>query len=175
LAPSKNHRFSEDVLAHWQRLYFPFRMRINSSTYQFQIKGISSQIRLASTVRMETLRSGVHYPRSWEEFIAWFDNEDDCRDYLDWLRWRDGFQCPHCPSTSGWCRANGKWDCAGCGRIVTQTAGTIFDKTRTPLTYKELAKLHRPKRRGRSPTRPTNPQLVRQPLGRPPRPWRNAP
>jgi len=83
---------------------------------------------------MVDLRAGVHYPRSWEEFVAWFGNDDDCRDYLDWLRWPNGFECPHCFSTSGWRRANGSWDCAGCGRMVTQTAGTIFDKTRTPLT-----------------------------------------
>ncbi len=82
---------------------------------------------------MEKLRSGVEYPRSWEEFVAWFSNEDDCRDYLDWLRWPNGFVCPHCSGTVGWQRSKGSWDCKYCSRIVSPTAGTVFDKTRTPL------------------------------------------
>lgn len=82
---------------------------------------------------MLELRSGVHYPRSWEEFVTWFDGDGECRDYLDWLRWRDGFQCPDCAAKSGWRRSNGLWDCALCGKVISPTAGTIFDKTRTPL------------------------------------------
>jgi len=82
---------------------------------------------------MVELRSGVHYPRDWEEFVAWFGDEDDCRDYLDWLRWPNGFVCPHCSGKFGWQRSKGSWDCRDCSRIVSQTAGTIFDKTRTPL------------------------------------------
>ncbi len=82
---------------------------------------------------MVELRSGVQYPRSWEEFVAWFDHEEDCCDYLDWLRWPGGFVCPHCSGKLGWRRASGSWDCSGCSRIVSQTAGTVFDKTRTPL------------------------------------------
>ena len=76
----------------------------------------------------------MDYPRSWEEFVAWFAEDDDCRDYLDWLRWPNGFVCPWCATTSGWQRVDGRWDCGGCGRVVSQTAGTVFDKTRTPLT-----------------------------------------
>ena len=76
----------------------------------------------------------MDYPRSWEEFVAWFAEDDDCRDYLDWLRWPNGFVCPWCAMTSGWQRVDGRWDCGGCGRVVSQTAGTVFDKTRTPLT-----------------------------------------
>jgi len=78
------------------------------------------------------VRSGVHYPRSWEEFIAWFGDDGDCRDYLDWLRWSNWFVCPWCASNAGWQRADGRWDCGGCARVISQTAGTIFDKTRTP-------------------------------------------
>ena len=82
---------------------------------------------------MEVVRAGVHYPRNWEEFLAWFAEDDECRDYLDWLRWSNGFVCPHCSSPKGWRRVDGRWDCGNCSRIITQTAGTIFDKTRTPL------------------------------------------
>ncbi len=75
------------------------------------------------------------YPRSWEEFVAWFADEDDCRDYLDWLRWPNGFVCPRCEAAeNGWKRDDGRWDCGECKSTTSQTAGTIFDKTRTPLT-----------------------------------------
>lgn len=45
-----------------------------------------------------------------------------------------GFVCPRCGSTTGWRLAEGRWKCGGCDRKVSATAGTIFDKTRTPLT-----------------------------------------
>lgn len=38
-------------------------------------------------------RAGVHYPRSAGEFRSWFATDADCLDYLDWLRWPDGFVC----------------------------------------------------------------------------------
>jgi len=57
-----------------------------------------------------------------------------CLDYLDWLRWPDGFVCPRCGSDHGWRALDLRWRCAGCDRRVSVTAGTIFDKTRTPLT-----------------------------------------
>src|SRR6266545_4468181 len=61
-------------------------------------------------------RGGAHYPRSVGEFQAWFQADADCLDYLQWLRWPDGFVCP------------------ACGARTSVTAGTIFDRTRTPLT-----------------------------------------
>ncbi|EQD39703.1 hypothetical protein B1A_16757, partial [mine drainage metagenome] len=78
--------------------------------------------------------SGVHYPRSTAEFQAWFRTDADCLDYLEWLRWPEGFVCPEC-SHAGGCRlADGRFQCAGCGGRTSTTAGTIFDRTRTPLT-----------------------------------------
>ena len=57
-----------------------------------------------------------------------------CLDYLDWLRWPDGFVCPWCGSQDGWRAPDRRWRCAGCDRRVSATAGTIFHGTRTPLT-----------------------------------------
>lgn len=79
-------------------------------------------------------RGGAHYPRSWDELLAWFPNVEECRDYLEWVRWPDGFVCPRCASEQGWRTGKGDWSCGGCGRRVSVTSGTIFDKTRTPLT-----------------------------------------
>ena len=80
------------------------------------------------------LVAGAHYPRSAGEFQAWFRTDADCLDYLEWLRWPDGFVCPSCGHTGGWRLGDGRLRCAGCGVRTSVTAGTIFDRTRTPLT-----------------------------------------
>lgn len=65
---------------------------------------------------------------------SWFNEDWKCLDYLDWLRWPDGFICPHCDSKAGWRAPDLRWRCAGCDRRVSATSGTIFHGTRTPLT-----------------------------------------
>jgi hypothetical protein len=79
-------------------------------------------------------RAGIHYPRSHAELQAWFRNDADCLDYLDWLRWPGGFSCPTCTHAGGWRLGDGRYECAGCNGRISVTAGTIFDRTRTPLT-----------------------------------------
>ena len=46
--------------------------------------------------------AGAHYPRSTGEFLSWFGTDDDCLDYLEWLRWPGGFVCPDCGHAGGW-------------------------------------------------------------------------
>jgi len=75
----------------------------------------------------------MHYPRSLGEFRAWFRSDADCLDYLEWLRWPSGFVCPQC-NLGGWRLGDGRFMCSGCGGRTSVTAGTIFDRTRTPLT-----------------------------------------
>jgi len=79
-------------------------------------------------------RAGVHYPSSAGEFRSWFGTDADCLDYLDWLRWPGGFLCPRCAHAGGWRVADGGYKCAGCGGRTAVTAGTLFDRRRTPLT-----------------------------------------
>ncbi len=83
---------------------------------------------------MSALAAGVHYPRSAGEFQSWFSADADCLDYLEWLRWPDGFVCPRCGHAGGWRLGDGRFRCAGCMGRTSVTAGTIFDRTRTPLT-----------------------------------------
>src|SRR5262245_48634108 len=78
---------------------------------------------------------GLHYPGSTGDFLAWFRFDVDCLDYLSWLRWPNGFVCPTCQSTEvGWRLCDGRFMCSDCGARTSVTAGTIFDRTRTPLT-----------------------------------------
>ena len=74
--------------------------------------------------------------------MSWFPDDAACLDYLEWLRWPDGFACPACGTPKGWRTADGRWSCAGCARLVSATAGTIFHGTRTPLTTWFLAAWH---------------------------------
>jgi transposase-like protein len=79
-------------------------------------------------------RGGVHYPRSTGEFLSWFGTDEICLDYLEWLRWPDGFACPRCRARGGWPINDGRYCCGACEARTSVTAGTIFDRTRTPLT-----------------------------------------
>src|SRR3954447_10046650 len=83
---------------------------------------------------MEFPRTEIHYPGSLGEFQTWFQTDADCLDYLEWLRWPSGFVCPECGHAGGWRLGDGRFMCADCGSRTSVTAGTIFDRTRTPLT-----------------------------------------
>ena len=84
---------------------------------------------------IERPRGGVDYPRSLGEFQAWFATDADCLDFVEWLRWPGGvFVCPHCQNAGGWRVADGSFKCAKCKAQTAVTAGTLFDRRRTPLT-----------------------------------------
>src|SRR5450756_1840853 len=63
---------------------------------------------------MRQPRAGHDYPRSTGEFQSWFATDADCLDYLEWLRWPDGFVCPRCDHAGGWAVGDGRYKCAGC-------------------------------------------------------------
>ncbi len=92
-------------------------------------------------VRPLPLPSATH-PASWSDFLRWLLDDPACLDDLDWLRWPDGFVCPHCQATKGWRLPDGRWSCGACSRPVSATAGTIFHATRTPLTIWFTAAWH---------------------------------
>ena len=76
---------------------------------------------------------GVDYPRTLPEFDDWFGSEAGCAEYLQRLRWPDGFRCPACGGPRAWLTARGQMYCASCQRQTSVTAGTIFEGTRKPL------------------------------------------
>lgn len=73
------------------------------------------------------------YPRTFEEFLEWFVTEEDCTEYLEWIRWPDGFVCPGCGAGKAWRTQRGLWHCHGCQRQASATAGTVFADSRKPL------------------------------------------
>lgn len=74
------------------------------------------------------------YPRTLGEFEARFATEEACRAFLAQARWPEGFRCPRCGAATAWPVRTVLWQCAGCGRQTSVTAGTIFQDTRTPLS-----------------------------------------
>jgi transposase-like protein len=69
------------------------------------------------------------------EFMERFGTEDACREYICQKRWPDGFVCPKCGHTEHFnIKSRNKYQCKACTHQTTATAGTIMDKTRTPLS-----------------------------------------
>lgn len=77
---------------------------------------------------------GQDYPADAAQLRAWLPTDVACMDYVDWLRWPKGFVCPHCSATSAGWEVRGRYRCRGCDKQVSATSGTIFHRSRTPLT-----------------------------------------
>ena len=45
--------------------------------------------------------AGLALPAIVGRVPAWFGTDADCLDYLEWLRWPDGFVCPRCEQPAG--------------------------------------------------------------------------
>ena len=79
--------------------------------------------------------AGRDYPRTYREFVEMFPDDPACARYLEALRWPTGFACLKCGAAAEpWRQTRGRLLCRSCRRHTTVTSGTIFDKTRTPLT-----------------------------------------
>jgi len=77
---------------------------------------------------------GTDYPRTLIEFNTLFGTDQACADYLAHLRWASGFICPRCSEAAApRAGTRGRLICRACLYQASVTAGTIFDKTRTPL------------------------------------------
>jgi transposase-like protein len=81
------------------------------------------------------LVAGRDYPRTYREFVEMYPDDAACAAWLEQLRWPNGFVCPKCgTAASPWRHSRGRLVCSSCRHQGTVTAGTILDKTRTPLT-----------------------------------------
>lgn len=71
-----------------------------------------------------------------DEFKATYPNDDACLDKIFELRFNN-LVCPKCESTDKFKRLKGRrsYYCPSCSFQLYPTKDTIFEKTRTPLTY----------------------------------------
>jgi hypothetical protein len=65
-----------------------------------------------------------------------FPTDAACAAYLENVRWREGFVCPHCGSSAAPFRPARIYvlRCKGCKRDVSLIAGTVMERTHTPLS-----------------------------------------
>jgi transposase-like protein len=74
------------------------------------------------------------FPRTILDFQERFASESACLEYLAASRWPEGFVCPGCGGRRAWVlERRHLWQCAGCDRQTSVTAGTVMHGTRTPL------------------------------------------
>ncbi len=87
------------------------------------------------TVAPVILVAGRDYPGSHRGLVEMFPDDAACAAYLERLRWPTGFVCPACAASGPpWRHTRGRLVCPSCRHQGSVTAGTILDKTRTPLT-----------------------------------------
>lgn len=69
-----------------------------------------------------------------KQFHQFFANEDDCKQYLFDIKWKDGYQCRRCNATkSVKGRTAYHLRCGKCGYDESVTAHTLFHKLKIPL------------------------------------------
>ena len=81
-------------------------------------------------------RNSVQFQRglSEAEFEQQYGTEAACREVLFRWRWPEGFECPICGERRhSAIRSRQLFQCSGCRRQTSLTAGTIFAATKVPL------------------------------------------
>src|SRR5580692_2561849 len=96
-------------------------------------------------------RADLPFPGSLPEFQRLFPDDTACAAYLEAIRWRDGFVCKWCGEASEPYRFANRPQvlrCRKCQRDNALTAGTVMERTRTPLSIwfwaAYLVSSHRP-------------------------------
>jgi hypothetical protein len=81
------------------------------------------------------------FPRSLREFESCFPDYRACARWLAKTRWPDGSVCPACGHVKGGELARGllTYQCAGCRKQTSVTAGTVLHRSHLPLEIWFLA------------------------------------
>lgn len=82
------------------------------------------------------MRCHMYNKMNFQKFQKRFSTENRCIKYLIKKRWPKGFVCPHCQSKNAtYIKSRRLFQCnnTACRKQTSITAGTIFEKTRTPL------------------------------------------
>lgn len=76
----------------------------------------------------------MEYPRTQIEFEKTFSSDEKCRDYLYEIKFPGGFKCVACDNNDSWVNSRNVIICKFCRAETTVTSGTIFHKSRLPMT-----------------------------------------
>jgi transposase-like protein len=71
------------------------------------------------------------------DYRFYLADESECRKLLHEIRWPRGIRCPRCGIQAIWKLGKNdgfKYKCRSCKYKFTETSGTIFEKTRTPIS-----------------------------------------
>jgi len=75
----------------------------------------------------------MEYPKNLREFDRIFATDEACLDFLEGVRWGNGFRCQSCSADKYWTLSPGLRRCQVCRFKNYVKAGSIFDSTRLPL------------------------------------------
>jgi predicted RNA-binding Zn-ribbon protein involved in translation (DUF1610 family) len=78
------------------------------------------------------------------EWIKKFGTDEACQAYLSAQRWPEGFACDRCHGSQYWKiqrsdRTAALYECASCHYQASMTVGTLFHRTKVPLSLWFLA------------------------------------
>ena len=77
---------------------------------------------------------GVDYPSTYQQLLEWFPDNQSLPGLPGRTALARRVRVPEVRSHRFWRTGAGLWMCRACGRRTSVTAGTIFDRTRTPLS-----------------------------------------
>ena len=76
-------------------------------------------------------------PRTLQQAIQYFSDEQTCIDAVAFMRWPNGPQCPHCEGEKGqkpyYLKTQKRWKCRSCRKQFSVKIGTIFEESPIPL------------------------------------------
>jgi len=116
------------------------RIKIRDSSKQSLIIENASQLNLASAdiIRLSAIREARTLKEKEMALIEWqekFSTEEACLDYLQKMRWPEGYVCEECRHQQYWYIQGYKiFQCKACRHQPTITAGTILHSTKLKLT-----------------------------------------
>jgi transposase-like protein len=74
-------------------------------------------------------------PRTLQQAIQYFSDEQVCIDAVALMRWPEGPICPHCEAKEPYyLKTQKRWKCRSCRKQFSVKVGTIFEESPVPLT-----------------------------------------
>lgn len=79
----------------------------------------------------------MHIPKTLQEAINYYSDEQVCIDIVAIMRWSDGPQCPDCKGEQGknpyYIKTQKRWKCRYCRRQFSVKVGTVFEDSHISL------------------------------------------